>query len=315
MNTPINPKNPVFDQVIGHEQQCDYLRRVIETGQIAHAYCFFGAKSLGKATMAKAFAAELLGVEVQRLQTSPNVTIVSDQDGKISVEQIRDLKQTLSLSTLGGGWKVSIIDGADNMTTAAQNALLKTLEEPTAQTLIILVAHHPDALLETIRSRSVMIGFHLLPVQSIEHVLMDQLSFAKDRAERLAQLSMGRPGVALMCSDEDYCLQLEDDAQKTLHFLEAPLYERMRMIEVVTKQKEDRQRTIQNMIELWRMWLHVVMNTQLGLCASSDVQQLTSRYSVDQIRKALSTLHDCEFALDHNVQPALALQVFATSLN
>ena len=66
----------VFDRIIGHKRQCEYLQQVLESENTAHAYCFSGSKGLGKCTIAKEFAASLLGLESDKLQTSPNVTIV-----------------------------------------------------------------------------------------------------------------------------------------------------------------------------------------------------------------------------------------------
>ncbi len=305
--------NPSFESIIGHKKQCDYLKHVLESGNVAHAYCFSGSKGLGKATIAKEFAERLLSLETDKLQTSPNVTIVSDENGKIGVEEIRALKQTLSLSTFGGGWKIAIINGADSMTTSAQNALLKTLEEPTPQTVLILISHNSDALLETIRSRVATIEFNLLPVDQIVDALEDRFGVKKQKAQLIAQLSMGRAGVAFVCSDEENCKEQEEKAQEALQFLQDPLYERMRKIELITKTKEDRQRVIQNMVELWRMWLHEGLLYSLGMSSADQVKDLAGQSSGTQIKKALSTLHECERALDRNVQPALALQVFASS--
>ena len=303
----------IFSTIIGHKRQCDYLSGVIEAEKVAHAYCFSGSKALGKATVAIEFSANLLGLQPSMLQTSPNVTIVDDSDGKISVEQIRDLKQTLSLSTFGGGWKIAIIDGADKMTASSQNALLKTLEEPTPQTVIILIAHKSGALLDTIRSRAVGIEFHALPNSLIKETLCDRFSITESRAELLAQLAMGRPGFALACSNEESCKEQEDAAKNALQFLHEPLYTRMKKIESITKQKENRKQVIENMVELWRMWLHEGLQAHLELSESQEAKALAKQYSKQEIQKALATLQDSERALAHNVQPALALQVFASS--
>jgi len=308
-----------FEGIIGHEKQCKYLQRVLESDKAAHAYCFSGPKGLGKLSIAKEFVAHLLNLESEKLQTSPNVTIVEGCKGEkglkgsIGVEEIRALKQTLSLSTFGGGWKVAIIDGADKMTGAAQNALLKTLEEPTAQTILILVSHNSDLLLETIKSRVATIEFHLLPVDQITKALIDRFDMNKEKADLVGHLSMGRPGFAFLCSDEESCKEREDQAEEALQFLQDPLYRRMRKIELITKNKDDRKRVIQNMVELWRMWLHEGLQVHLDLCSAKQAKQLADQHSKEQIHGALSSLQKCEFALNHNVQPALALQVFASS--
>ena len=269
---------------------------------------------MGKATIAKEFAANLLGLEAEKLQTSPNVTIVRSEEGKgISVEQIRDLKQTLSLSTFGGGWKVAIIDGAQTMKASAQNALLKTLEEPTPKTIIILVSHNSNALLETIKSRVATIEFKLVAVDSIKESLKQKFDLDSENAELIGQLSMGRPGFAFACSDEESYKEQEGLAQDALQFLQDPLYARMKKIEELTKLKEDRQQTIQNMVELMRMWLHESLLGSLELECSKQAKELSKTHSQEQIKNALQALQKCESALARNVGPALALQVFASS--
>ncbi|MBU4315436.1 DNA polymerase III subunit [Patescibacteria group bacterium] len=303
-----------FCGIIGHEKQCDYLRQILGSGQVAHAYCLAGLKGLGKATVAKRFTASLLGLEAEKLHTSPNVTFISNGEEKsISVEQIRELRSTLSLSTLGGGRKVAIIDNADTMTIGAQNALLKTLEEPSRETVIILIAHRPERLLETIRSRVALIAFRQLPIDKIQTELINRFNFSESRASFLAQLSLGRAGFALSCIDEELCKEREQDAQDALSFLISPLYKRIALLEKITKVKEGREHKVQNMIELWRMWLHFALLSCSGIGDQQYVQQLASKYDVRDLRNALSALSNSEEAIGRNVNVSLALCVFASA--
>jgi len=307
-----------FSTILGHEKQIAYLRSILDSGHCGQAYCFTGMKGLGKATLAKEFSALLLGLEPSKLHTSTNVTIVGEginnqDESSISVDEIRELRSTLSLSTLGGGRKIAIIDNADAMTKSAQNALLKTLEEPSKDTVIILIAHNPQNLLETIRSRVATISFHSLPIVEIAGELKDRLTLSQDRADFLAQLSMGRPGVAFACIDEQTCTELETDANEALEFLQSPLYKRMVLVEKITKQKDGREQKVQSMIELWRMWLHEALLVLIDARDSKYVLPLAKSHSAESLRKALCALNQSQRAIDHNVNLALSLQFFASS--
>lgn len=307
-----------FSTILGHEKQIAYLQSILDSGHCGQAYCFTGTKGLGKATIAKEFSASLLGLEPAKLHTSANVTIVGEgmnkqDESSISVEEIRALKSTLSLSTLGGGRKIAIIDNADAMTKSAQNALLKTLEEPSKDTVIILIAHNSQNLLETIRSRVATISFHSLPIAEIANELKDRLKLSQDRADFLAQVSMGRPGIAFACTNEESCADLEVDANEALEFLQSPLYKRMSLIEKITKQKDGREQKVQSMIELWRMWLHESLLNLTGAQRSKYVQSLAKNYSTEDLRVALCALQESERAIKHNVSLALSLQFFASS--
>jgi len=131
-----------FDQIIGHKKQLSYLKKVIENGNASHAYCFSGPNSIGKYTIARHFIAQILKVDESKLATHPNVSIIDEE--KISVDMVHDLRERLALSTLGGGIKVAIINSAHTMSHGAQNALLKTFEEPRGNAIIILVTEKPE---------------------------------------------------------------------------------------------------------------------------------------------------------------------------
>jgi DNA polymerase-3 subunit delta' len=304
----------VFEGIIGHQKQCEYLSNILKSGNIAHAFCFAGSRGLGKATIAKQFSANILGLDVNNLHQSLNISVVSnDEDKTISVEKIRDLRSALSLSTIGGGSKIAIIDNADTMTIAAQNSLLKTLEEPSRDTVIILIAHKSENLLETIRSRVAIIRFYQLPIIQIQQELQSRLNLSLEKSLFLAQLSMGRPGFALSCVSDEICKQREQNALETLGFLLSPLHERIAFVEKLTKVKESREQRIQDVIELCEMWLHFALINIVGAQDHPHASELAKKYSPNSLINALSALEHCKSAISRNVSPALSLAVFTSS--
>lgn len=110
---------------------------------------------------------------------------------------------SLLARTSGGGWRVAVVDDAHKMTTEAQNAFLKTLEEPPPATLLVLVTSDPSALLTTIRSRCARIVFDALPPSTVEDFLVETQDIPRHEARTLATLSAGCPGRALALRGSD----------------------------------------------------------------------------------------------------------------
>ena len=142
----------MFERILGQVSVKSKLKRAIETGNITNAYLLTGPEGVGKKMIAEDFAESLLGL---RLENSPDYKCIGVKKGEnsIKIDQIRDMIGNMSIKPYGD-YKIFIIDDADKMTIQAQNALLKTLEEPSAYGIIILVTRNDQALLDTIRSRS-----------------------------------------------------------------------------------------------------------------------------------------------------------------
>ncbi len=172
----------MFEAISGHKRQLEFLKKALESGKLAHAYTFAGPEGVGKKMIAKALALELLGApsSVAEATSSPargeenlkNIFLPDlleiNPEGEIKIEQIRELTYKLSLKPYSAPYKVAIIDSAENMTTEAANALLKTLEEPKSYTVIFLITSNPSRLPKTILSRTQKISFGLVKKQELE---------------------------------------------------------------------------------------------------------------------------------------------------
>src|SRR5579871_25617 len=202
--------------------------------RVSQTLLFSGPEGLGKATLARRFAAMLLGdaakIEQDDLSLEANAEIIADRekwpsekrnddplffsshpdfvtfapDGplrQISIQQMRLLKNRASLKPLRGDWRVFLIDGIDRANEQAANSLLKILEEPPPHLILIATARNPYDLLTTIRSRSV-------PFQLGRLSENDMQAFARarglDHAERRLRLASGSPGMALSLDLETY---------------------------------------------------------------------------------------------------------------
>lgn len=172
----------------GQEHILNYLKKSVENNRISHAYLFEGAEHLGKKTVALWFAKilECQGESIEKpcnkcrscqdieKNRHPDVKIISVTDGKkeISIEQIRELRRYLSLFPHSSSYKIAIIDSAETMDDEAANALLKTLEEPRGNAVLILIASIVSALPETILSRCEEIKFRTSSLDKISKDLI-----------------------------------------------------------------------------------------------------------------------------------------------
>jgi DNA polymerase-3 subunit delta' len=195
--------------VIGQDNAVRMLVGAAGRDRLATSYLFAGEEGVGKKLTALNLAKELnclspVGLEGFRDSCDscpscrkidalghPDFTLIRPENSVIKVEHIRQLEVALSFKPFEAGTKVSVVDDAETMSTSAANAFLKTLEEPAAHSLIILVSSRPEWLPATIRSRCSRINFRPLPPARCAEVIGGK------EAAALARLSMGRPGPAV----------------------------------------------------------------------------------------------------------------------
>lgn len=190
------------EAILGQQQAINLLKAAVRSGHIAHAYLFTGIEGIGKFTAAVAFAKALNCREQaddfcavctacrkidKRLH--PDCFFIEPDKNVIKIEQIREIQTRIIFKPLEGNKKVVIIDQAEKLNLHAANCLLKTLEEPPDDTVLILVAHTGAPLLPTIRSRCQIIRFAPLSTAVIRTILSDQEREAD--IEFIAALSQG----------------------------------------------------------------------------------------------------------------------------
>jgi DNA polymerase-3 subunit delta' len=201
--------------IVGHENNLKHLIDVVSSNNFSHFYLFVGPEHIGKTYIARYFAQRLLceAKEGQepcyecincRLIESNNQPDLMINDGKelISVEEIRDLIHFLELKPYQSKMKIAVITHAERMTPQASNAFLKTLEEPTPDTLIVLTAENLKNILPTIISRAQILHFGFLKKEKIKTFLNEELNVEVAKAEKLADFSAGKPGVAISLAND-----------------------------------------------------------------------------------------------------------------
>lgn len=181
---------------LGNENIIEFLSRVVSKDEPSGAYLFLGPDDLGKSTIALAFARNLMAkIVAEDGNLSSDLHLIKAEEGKkmISIAQIRELIKTLSLSSFLNSYKIGIIKEAQTMTEEAQNALLKTLEEPRSKVILILLANSEEGLLPTIVSRVQKLHFQPVASEIIYDYLISEYGAKRSLAKDLANLSLGRP--------------------------------------------------------------------------------------------------------------------------
>ena len=258
-----------FSEFAGLDAKMEQLMRSAQAGRIVHALLFSGPRGTGKKSMAEIFARAVLCEDENKpcdlcpackkcLNGShPDVHVVAPEKNTIKVDQIRDLIETLSLASYEGGKKIAIIQRADCMNESAQNALLKTLENPTGDTLFFLLTEAPGALLPTIVSRCLQLRFSCLGTQECARVLKAR-GVEMERAGLLAALAQGSVGRALEIDADEQYLPLRDKVVDALEGIRGPA-DVARAVGAIGDVK-GREEAVLEIMELWARDLMRVQN-------------------------------------------------------
>ncbi len=316
--------------VIGHEWAIDNLDRAVGEQRAAHAYLISGSAQIGKATLAGALALTLNCTASDRpcgrcrscqliaAGKHPDVQVIAPEGRSLKIDQIRALQHDLALSPFEGRYRVAIFDQFETATVEAQNALLKTLEEPPAYAMLIVLAVDPEQLLPTIVSRCQQIALRPLTIAQVREALIEQWQVSPDQADLLAHLSGGRLGWAVTAVKDQSVLADRAAALDDLRqLLTADRVMRFAYAETLTK-KDGRTRTT---LDLWRTWWRDVLLATSGSTAelvnldrSDEIRALAQRVDVMQATAAAEACGRALWQLDHNATARLVMEVLLLDL-
>ncbi|NSW76921.1 MAG: DNA polymerase III subunit delta' [Candidatus Atribacteria bacterium] len=199
-----------WSDVYGHEWQKDFFRRILRSRRIAHAYLFFGPSQIGKETFAREVAKTLLCLTPRgeesceqcrscalfHARSHPDLVMLSSPDS-IKIDQVREFVKTLSLKKVLSPFKVGVLTDVEKLTEEASNCLLKTIEEPPAESVLFLTTSMLHALLPTIISRVQLVEFSSLSEEEVQNFLVERKNMPEREARRIASLAAGSIGRAL----------------------------------------------------------------------------------------------------------------------
>ncbi len=208
-----------FTDILAQDHIIDHFKKAIKADHLSHAYIFTGQNGVGKTLFAKEFAKALNCrndkndscnscsncIRIEK-NSYPDI-FWTDREEKakfIKIEDIRNLQNTVRLSPLESDYKIFIIKEADRMNEEASNCLLKTLEEPSPNTIIILIANSMTSIKDTIISRCQIVRFHPIPTHIIENQLTDKSDADANNIGWISRFSNGSLGNALHLLNDDY---------------------------------------------------------------------------------------------------------------
>lgn len=213
--------------IVGHTDIIEYIKSSVSQGKVSHAYILTGERGSGKKMLANLFSwtlqceaggeepcYECHACKQMASGNHPDVIRVShEKPNSISVDDIRkQVNEDIQVKPYSGKYKVYIIAEADLMTVQAQNAILKTIEEPPAYAVILLLAENAEALLPTIRSRCVMLKLRNVKDALVKKYLMEQLQIPDYKAEICTAFAQGNIGRATMLANSEYFNEIKDEA-------------------------------------------------------------------------------------------------------
>lgn len=220
-----------FRDVIGHKDIIDYVQNAVDSKKVSHAYILNGERGSGKKMLANLFARTLLcensNTEPCNQCTScrqaensnhPDIIVVRhEKPNSISIDEIRtQVVNDVMIKPYSSEYKLYIIPEADKMTEQAQNAILKTIEEPPAYAVLILLTENADALLPTIQSRCVMLKLRNIRDALVKSYLMQQMKVPEYQAQICAAFAQGNVGRAIMLATSEHFNEIKDEAVQLL---------------------------------------------------------------------------------------------------
>lgn len=323
-----------FQDIIGQQQIKEHLHNALFTGKVSHAYIFNGEKASGKEFIARLFARTLQceagGTEpcgeCRSCKQAVNnnqpdiIRVTHEKPGTISVDDIRtQVNNDIAIKPYSSKYKVYIINEAEKMTVQAQNALLKTLEEPPAYAVIILLVSNINALLQTILSRCVVLNMKPVEDALVRNYLMKELQVPDYKAEVCVAFARGNIGKAkALASSEDFD-NVKAEALSLLKYIQD-----MEIQEIVAaiKKINEYKLEVSDYLDIIAIWYrdvllykatgdlnHLIFREEMG-----TIRKVASRSSYEGIETIIRALEQAKKRLDANVNFDLVMELLMLTI-
>ena len=330
----------LFDSIHGQDQALATLRQALASNRLAHAYLFIGPTGVGKKTTALALMRALLCRERPQegcgicsacasvtAGTHPDMAMVAPEVGKrsISIDQVRELQRILSLRPVLGGKKIAVVDDAHLLTPQAQSALLKLVEEPSGDALLMLLTVNAATLSRPLLSRCQQVRFSLLASEVVEAQLLRDYDKDAATAHALALHSRGSLGRAVTLDPELFTEErkyVEEELHKlpSASFSELSRFAEWLVADRVKKSKAQveagEERPTGNRLELVLSWYEEVLRCVVlgreGIVRHQEnaavMSQRAAALGVEGALRQLTLVYDTIQALGRNANRQLAVE-------
>ena len=339
-----------FSDIIGQKAIIEHLYNALRTGSISHAYILSGDAGSGRKTIANIYATALQcdDLDVETIEESsaasgaksapamraktrllepcgkciscmqaesgnqPDIITITHAKNSIGVEEIRRMRADLQIKPYSSAHKIYLIPDAEKLTVQAQNALLKTLEEPPEYAVIILIADGLVNFLPTVLSRCVVLQTRAVEEAQIAQFLQKEKGLSKDQAQILARFAGGNPGQALLLTDDQEFMDLRD---KTVDFL-AHLQntDAVKVSEFASGVEPARRGDLLNFVLMWYRDVLLYLGTQNteNLIFQEDIQYIIEAATMlgyEQLGRILDQIDTASRRMKSNVQADAVLEV------
>lgn len=322
-----------FNFIIGHEQVKQHLQTAIEQNKISHSYIINGETGSGKKLTAAIFAETLqcedkginpCGLCKSCIQAEsgnhPDIIWVTHEKYSIGVDDIRNqLNNNISIKPYSRPYKIYIIPDADKMTEQAQNALLKTIEEPPEYAVILLLTNNVDNLLPTILSRCVTLNLKPVKTDLIEKYLMERCKIPDYMARISARFSQGNVGKAIRYSSSEDFIELKEETLHLLKYIDdMEIYEVVEAVRHLSKHKLE----INDCIDLMQLWYRDVLMFKVTKDPNMLLFKEEYRFLSEQAKKRgyeelediIKAMDKAKKRLDANVNFDIAVELMLLSI-
>ncbi len=318
-----------FNDILGHDAVKQHFQKAIESHKISHAYILAGEAGMGRKSLAHAFALTLLcekggsqpcmECHACRQVLSGNhpdlIHVVHEKPATIGVDDIREqINDTIQIRPYSSYYKIYIVDEAEKMTVQAQNALLKTIEEPPSYAVIILLTTNPESFLPTILSRCVQLKLRPLRDSVIQEYLMGVLKIPENDARLYAAFARGNLGKAIrLAGSEEFRRMYEE-----LLFLLRQVRE-MSISDLLERIKgwKDENLDLYECLDFMQVWyrdaLMYKVTKDVDLLIFKDeyvtIEEMARRTAYDGFESILEAIDKARVRLQANVNMELAMEL------
>lgn len=323
-----------FTDIIGQEQLKEHLQNAIATNKVSHAYIINGERSSGKEFIARVFAMALQcengGVEPcgechsckQALSNNqPDIVYVShEKPNTIGVEDIRaQINGDIVIKPYSSPRKIYIMNEGEKMTVQAQNALLKTLEEPPEYAVILILTTHVEALLPTILSRCVVLNMKPVPDALVKKYLMEELAVPDYKANICVAFARGNIGKAKLLASSEEFEKVKDEAITLVKYInDMEVNEIVKAIKKITEYKFD----VNDYLDILSAWYRDVLLFKAtkdvnSLIFKEEIQQImrvSDRSTYEGIETIVNALQQAKRRLEANVNFDLTMELLLLTI-
>ena len=328
-------------KVYGHQSAISLFESSLNSSRLHHAYLLIGPDRIGKKTIATQLATIVTAPNAdeftkQRIASGghPDVwfinretkvydetTVGKDLGTSITIDAVRDVIIKAKNHPFEGNMNVFIFDGAEFLNLPATNALLKILEEPSPNVLLLLLTENRDAILPTIWSRCIPLSLQSMALGELEHVLHQDLGHGLEESKNVARLSEGRIGWAISAlENQTFLAERHQQIEKIVGILKGDLKVKFQYAEELSRKSRDRA-LIRSELDMWLSWFRDIILVQNSLISNitnvawkSTIQSYSDSCNQQEALEASKAIIETKDYIEKNVNARILLETLMLKL-